>query len=64
MNNYNILGLPLNEGLIHLRRISDKKIALKETLSNKNGFKTLISEARILKCTETKETITIVFSYF
>jgi len=64
LNIYNILGLPLDEGLIHLRRISDKKIELKETTSNKKNVEPLLTEARILRCTETEGIITVVFSYF
>ncbi|WIV10890.1 hypothetical protein [Proteiniborus sp. MB09-C3] len=64
MNEFDVLGFPLEEGLVFLRRLGDKRIEIKGTTANKKDKETLLFEPRIIRCTETESIITVVISYF
>ncbi|WP_352419634.1 hypothetical protein [Proteiniborus sp.] len=64
MNKFDILGFPVEEGLELLQGLSDKKIEIIETKASKIDKGTILSEPRILRCTETESSFTVVISYF
>lgn len=64
MSGCDIIGLPLEEGLILLKRHSSNKIEIKGTTANKKLKEPLLIEPRIVRCTESGNIITVVVSYF
>ena len=64
MSKFNIIGFPLEEGLELLKKLSINEIYIKETTADKVLKEPLLNEPRIIRCTETGSTITVVVSYF
>lgn len=64
LNKLDILGFSLEEGLELLKGQSNQKIEVIETMAIKKDKKTILSEPRIIRCTETKSSINVVISYF
>ncbi|SDY84224.1 hypothetical protein SAMN05660462_01021 [Proteiniborus ethanoligenes] len=64
MNKLDVLGMPIKEGLVILEELSDKEILVKEALANNKDKGTILSEPRIIRCTESTNSIVVVVSYF
>lgn len=56
--------MPIKEGLVILEELSDKEILVKEALANNKDKGTILSEPRIIRCTESTNSIVVVVSYF